>query len=99
MTIEQIVQISITAGNILTTIIVAILFFMSKNKTKALTTTASIISTIPKYIENAKNLGLSTSNSILNFVMAEIKDDFTKVLTKKAEKQIKKEVETKINET
>lgn len=97
MTVEQIIQISTTAGNLITTIIIAILFFASKNKTKALTTTASIIKTIPNYVENAKNAGLTTSTSILNFVMAEIKDDFKEVMTKKTEKTIKTEVEKNIN--
>lgn len=94
MTTDQILQMATTISNVLCTLLLAVIFLKSqKSKTKAVTTTASILKTIPTYIENAKSLGLTTSTSILNFVMAEIKDDFKEVMTKKTEKQVKKEVE------
>lgn len=96
MTTEQIIQITTTVGNLLTTLTIAFLYYKKGKKDKVITTIANINKTIPSYIENAKNLGLKTNTSIFNFVIAEIKEDFAEVLTKSTTKQINKEVKKEI---
>lgn len=96
MDTENIVSIITTGVNLITIICytITIIFKKQKSSKNALN---NIIKTIPAYITQAKStLTNATNKTVLNFVLAEIKDDFEEILTKKSESKVKKQIEEEL---
>ena len=97
MELESIISLGTTAVNLITIICYTITICV-KQKKNATNTLNQIVKTIPAYISQAKaTLSNATNKTILNFVLAEIKDDFEELINKKSETVIKNKIEEVIN--
>ena len=96
MTVENWVSVGTMVVNVITIVCYTVTLLI-KSKKSGTQVLQNIIKTIPNYITQAKaTLTNATNRTVANFVIAEIKEDFEDVLTKKMEKSLRNAVKSEI---